>query len=110
MLPWFLLLILPDPLCSQYFEFACKNGRQCLPKEMVCDGIRQCDDGSDEDPNHAYCSMFSSVFSIILKPYTAKSVDHDLLIEFMFSHVVKLDDHFGGENCSPLYSVWPFYI
>ncbi|XP_069750812.1 sortilin-related receptor isoform X2 [Narcine bancroftii] len=46
-----------NPLCSQYFEFACKNGHQCLQKTMICDGIRQCDDGSDEDPNYTHCQI-----------------------------------------------------
>ncbi|XP_036143216.1 modular serine protease [Monomorium pharaonis] len=29
-------------------EFACENGRQCLPTAKVCDGTRHCADASDE--------------------------------------------------------------
>ncbi|XP_078282958.1 sortilin-related receptor isoform X2 [Rhinoraja longicauda] len=60
-----------NPLCSRYFEFACKNGRQCLPKEMVCDGTQQCDDASDEDPNYASCSG-TAEFNRSCEPFSFK--------------------------------------
>ena len=34
-------------------DFVCKNRQQCLFQSMVCDGIIQCRDGSDEDPEFA---------------------------------------------------------
>ena len=36
-------------------DFVCKNRQQCLFQSMVCDGIIQCRDGSDEDPEFAGC-------------------------------------------------------
>lgn len=31
-------------------EFRCKhNSGQCVPRSLVCDGIKECADGSDED-------------------------------------------------------------
>lgn len=36
-------------------DFVCKNRQQCLFHSMVCDGIIQCRDGSDEDANYAGC-------------------------------------------------------
>lgn len=45
----------PEPLCTRYMDFVCKNRQQCLFHSMVCDGIVQCRDGSDEDANYAGC-------------------------------------------------------
>lgn len=36
-------------------DFVCKNRQQCLFHSMVCDGIVQCRDGSDEDAAFAGC-------------------------------------------------------
>ena len=36
-------------------DFVGKNGQQCLFQSMVCDGIVQCRDGSDEDAAFAGC-------------------------------------------------------
>ena len=44
-----------DPLCTRYMEFVCKNRAQCLFQSLVCDGMRHCADGSDEDPTYAGC-------------------------------------------------------
>lgn len=44
-----------EPLCTRYMDFVCKNRQQCLFHSMVCDGIIQCRDGSDEDANYAGC-------------------------------------------------------
>ncbi|KAL6260239.1 hypothetical protein P5V15_007772 [Pogonomyrmex californicus] len=41
-----------DEECLQYKcrdEFACENGRRCLPMAKTCDGIRHCADASDEN-------------------------------------------------------------
>lgn len=34
--------------CFRDQEFACENGRQCLPLAKACDGTRHCADASDE--------------------------------------------------------------
>lgn len=44
-----------DPLCTRYMEFVCKNRAQCLFQSLVCDGIKHCEDGSDEDSEYAGC-------------------------------------------------------
>ncbi|RLV91910.1 hypothetical protein DV515_00013973 [Chloebia gouldiae] len=44
-----------EPLCTRYMDFVCKNRQQCLFHSMVCDGIIQCRDGSDEDAGYAGC-------------------------------------------------------
>lgn len=44
-----------DPLCTRYMEFVCKNRAQCLFHSLVCDGIKHCEDGSDEDAEYAGC-------------------------------------------------------
>lgn len=46
---------LPEPLCTHFMDFVCKNRQQCLFHSMVCDGIIQCRDGSDEDAAFAGC-------------------------------------------------------
>ena len=46
---------LSEPLCTRFMDFVCKNRQQCLFQSMVCDGIIQCRDGSDEDPEFAGC-------------------------------------------------------
>ncbi|KAF3823676.1 hypothetical protein GH733_007144 [Mirounga leonina] len=45
------------PLCTRFMDFVCKNRQQCLFHSMVCDGIIQCRDGSDEDAEFAGCSQ-----------------------------------------------------
>jgi len=37
-----------ENFCNQTTEFRCKNGL-CIPKELTCDDISDCMDGSDED-------------------------------------------------------------
>lgn len=44
-----------EPLCTRLMDFVCKNRQQCLFHSMVCDGVVQCRDGSDEDPAFAGC-------------------------------------------------------
>lgn len=36
-----------DTFCKAY-TFACANKQDCVPSRWVCDGERDCDDGSDE--------------------------------------------------------------
>lgn len=45
----------PEPLCTRYMEFVCKNRAQCLFQSLVCDGVKHCKDGSDEDSEYAGC-------------------------------------------------------
>lgn len=49
------LLSPTDPLCTRYMDFVCKNRAQCLFQSLVCDGIKHCEDGSDEDAQYAGC-------------------------------------------------------
>lgn len=49
------LLSPAEPLCTRYMEFVCKNRAQCLFQSLVCDGVKHCKDGSDEDPQYAGC-------------------------------------------------------
>jgi len=53
------LLITDEPICTVAGELACGDA-SCIKKELFCDGIEQCPDGSDEntcdsfsDPNRA---------------------------------------------------------
>lgn len=39
----------PDIFLCAADEFVCASG-QCIPMELVCDGDRQCADGTDEGP------------------------------------------------------------
>lgn len=41
-----------SPLCS-LGQFACSNGPKCIPRSWLCDGARDCPDGSDE--THIQC-------------------------------------------------------
>lgn len=36
-------------------EFVCRNRAQCLFQSLVCDGVKHCEDGSDEDAEFAGC-------------------------------------------------------
>jgi len=37
-----------QPECDQMTELRCRSG-ECVPLESRCDGVLQCNDGSDED-------------------------------------------------------------
>lgn len=37
-----------QPECDQTAELRCRSG-ECVPLESRCDGVLQCNDGSDED-------------------------------------------------------------
>ncbi|XP_064630367.1 low-density lipoprotein receptor-related protein 3-like [Lineus longissimus] len=38
-------------------EFVCFTSAQCIPRRQLCDGIKNCPDGSDETYEHAQCSQ-----------------------------------------------------
>lgn len=42
-------------------DFVCKDRQQCLFHSMVCDGVVQCRDGSDEDTAFAGCCEWGGV-------------------------------------------------
>ena len=42
-------------------EFQCPSGR-CISERMRCDGTRDCDDGSDEDPRICLGELFVCLF------------------------------------------------
>ncbi|XP_075231074.1 uncharacterized protein LOC142329948 [Lycorma delicatula] len=46
--------------CADGF-FHCNNG-QCIPNNLICDAIQNCDDGSDEDGNK--CHLWREKFAV----------------------------------------------
>ncbi|XP_014881102.1 sortilin-related receptor-like isoform X2 [Poecilia latipinna] len=50
-------------------EFVCKNRAQCLFQSLVCDGIKHCEDGSDEEAAYAGCAT-PSEFGKVCDAYT----------------------------------------
>jgi hypothetical protein len=52
----FYLIITDFKECSFSDEFPCKDG-SCIAKEQVCDSVRHCTDGSDEDA----CGLYFEV-------------------------------------------------
>ena len=55
---YFLSLLAYRPCYST--EFPCRNS-ECLPNGMLCDGVANCMDGSDEDHCSKYIHLISSV-------------------------------------------------
>uniref|UniRef100_A0A914NZA9 Uncharacterized protein n=1 Tax=Panagrolaimus davidi TaxID=227884 RepID=A0A914NZA9_9BILA len=41
---------LPSVTCDEWYEQMCENGIECILKQFMCDGRRDCSDGSDEPP------------------------------------------------------------
>lgn len=67
-----------DPLCTRYMEFVCQNRAQCLFQSLVCDGIKHCEDGSDEDAEYAQCGERQSSPLWYLACLQQPSCDHPL--------------------------------
>ena len=68
-------LILDIPACGRD-EFTCGNGK-CVPKDVLCDGLNQCGDATDEIQNcgrHTFSKYFSFHHSVIPVHKTADSV------------------------------------
>lgn len=65
------LLSPTDPLCTRYMEFVCKNRAQCLFQSLVCDGIKHCEDGSDEDTEYAGCGKDYLIPLIPFSPFVS---------------------------------------
>ncbi|XP_023375763.1 low-density lipoprotein receptor-like [Pteropus vampyrus] len=61
------ILLVPPPLpllCTQSSDL-CQNGKECISREYLCDGGRDCQDGSDEEtvPSSATDQGSSSVWT-----------------------------------------------
>lgn len=48
-----------SPACTSQ-EFKCVTSGECISSEFVCDGDKDCEDGSDEE---RACGMLSKYFS-----------------------------------------------
>ena len=55
--------------------YACATGGECVNASSVCDGIRHCQDGSDEDFTHALCYC---------KYYIPENQPHILFFLFLY--------------------------
>lgn len=74
-----LATVFPVRLCKPH-EFACKNGRRCVPKTALCDNWLDCSDGSDEYICGKYCKGF--IFSPEgIRLYTNCAIELTALLE-----------------------------
>ena len=51
--------LFPTFNCSEHCGFRCTSDDMCLRKELVCNGQRDCADGSDESPLCGKCCLTS---------------------------------------------------
>lgn len=57
LLKWRIAGATSNDVCDMPDKFRCPDG-MCLPRHMLCDGVQDCQDGSDEMKNH--CESISS--------------------------------------------------
>nr|XP_019606113.1 PREDICTED: low-density lipoprotein receptor-related protein 1-like isoform X2 [Rhinolophus sinicus] len=46
----------PPPLLCTRSSVPCRNGKECISREYLCDGRRDCQDGSDEENCSQFCN------------------------------------------------------
>ncbi|KAB1257521.1 Low-density lipoprotein receptor-related protein 2 [Camelus dromedarius] len=46
----------PPPLLCTRSSVPCRNGQECISRENLCDGKRDCEDGSDEENCSQFCN------------------------------------------------------
>ena len=57
--------VAPVEVVCEEDEFPCHDGQQCITDMSHCDGIVQCDDGSDELHCRKYC-MYMSFYMLCI--------------------------------------------
>ena len=45
-------------------EILCEDKQKCVHKDQLCDGVKDCDDGSDEGKRYCYTGKYSHKWSL----------------------------------------------